>query len=31
MIYLLYELRFLIVIALLLGVLCGFVAKRFGK
>lgn len=31
MIYLIYELRWLIVIALLLGVLCGFVAKRFGK
>ncbi len=31
MIYLLHELQWLIVIALLLGVLCGFVAQRFGK
>lgn len=31
MIYLLYELRWLIVIALGIGVLCGFIVRRFGR
>lgn len=31
MIFLLYELRWLLLAALILGVTCGFTARRFGR